>query len=64
MSIYIYIYTIVVQFVDNILGYIGCKFILIGIYISLTSELVYVILKHASVDKWNMPVEYKDQRSR
>ena len=28
------IYNIVIQFVDNILGYLGCKFILIGINVT------------------------------
>ena len=33
MSIYLFIY-ILVHVVDNILGHLGCKFILIGIYIT------------------------------
>ena len=51
MYIYIVIHLVI------ILGYLGCKFILI--YIRLTYELVYLNLKHASADKWNMLVEYK-----
>ena len=53
VDLYIYIYGNSV--VDNSLGWLGSKLILIYVY--LTSELVYINLKHASADKWNMLVE-------
>ena len=32
------------------------------IFIIPTSEIVYLNLKHASADKWNMSVEYKNPK--
>ena len=48
--------------IDSRLGLADCNLILI--YEILTSALIYLNLKHASVDKWNMSVEYKGKKSR
>ena len=54
VDLYIYIYGI--SAVDNRLGWLGYNLIIIYVY--LTSEIVYINLKHASANKWNMLVKF------